>query len=64
MSGFNSEAISDWAKRHLARSSHVLSDGLTCCRAVNTANCHEKAAVTVGTYPNDLPQFRWICRRS
>ena len=28
VSTFSSEAISDWAKRHLAPGSHVLSDGL------------------------------------
>jgi transposase-like protein len=38
VSGFSSEAISDWAKRHLAPGSHVLSDGLACFRAVTTAN--------------------------
>ncbi len=59
-SGFSSEAISDWAKRHLAPGSHVLSDGLACFRAVTTANYHHKAVVTGGKHPNDLPQFRWI----
>jgi hypothetical protein len=60
VSGFSSEAISDWAKRHLAPGSHVLSDGLACFRAVTTANCHHKAVVTGCKHPNDLPQFRWI----
>jgi hypothetical protein len=60
VSGFSSEAISDWAKRHLAPGSHVFSDGLACFRAVTTANCHHKAVVTGGKRPNDLPQFRWI----
>ena len=60
VSGFCSEAISDWAKRHLAPGSQVLSDGLGCFRAVTTANCYHKAVVTGGKHPNDLPQFRWI----
>jgi transposase-like protein len=30
VSGLSSEEISDWAKRHLAPGSHVLSDGLAC----------------------------------
>jgi transposase-like protein len=60
VSGFSSEAISDWAKRHLAPGSHVLSDGLACFRAVTTANCQHKAVVTGGKHPNDLPQFCWI----
>ena len=60
MSGFSSKAISDWAKRHLAPGSHVLSDGLACFRAVTNANCHHRAVVTGGKHPEDLPQFRWI----
>jgi hypothetical protein len=60
VSGFCSEAISDWAKRHLAPGSQVLSDGLGCFRAVTTANCYHKDVVTCGKHPNDLPQFRWI----
>ena len=39
VTGFSSEAISDWAKRHLRPGSQVLSDGLACFRAVTTANC-------------------------
>jgi len=34
VSGFSSEAIADWAKRHLSPGSQVLSDGLACFRAV------------------------------
>ena len=60
VSGFSSQAIADWAKRHLAPGSHVLSDGLACFRAVTTANCYHKAVVTGGKHPKDLPQFRWI----
>ena len=60
VSGFSSKAISDWAKRHLAPGSHILSDGLACFRAVTTANCHHRAVVTGGKHPDDLPQFRWI----
>jgi hypothetical protein len=39
VSGFSSEAIAEWAKRHLAPGSKVLSDGLACFRAVTTAGC-------------------------
>jgi transposase-like protein len=60
VSGFSSQAIADWAQRHLAPGSHVLSDGLACFRAVTTANCHHQAVVTGGKHPKDLPQFRWI----
>ena len=44
VSGFSSEAISDWAKHHLAPGSHVISDGLACFCAVTTANCHHMSA--------------------
>jgi transposase-like protein len=60
VTGFSSEAIGEWARRHLAPGSSVLSDGLACFRAVTTANCHHKAVVTGGKHPTDLPQFRWI----
>jgi hypothetical protein len=60
VSDLSSEAISEWAKRHLAPSSQVLSDGLACFRAVTTAGCHHKAVVTGGKHPGDLPQFCWI----
>ena len=58
--GFSSEAISDWAKRHLMPGSQVLSDSLACFRAVTSANCHHKAVLTCGKHPSDLPQFRWL----
>ena len=58
VSGFSSEAIAEWAKRHLAPGSQVLSDGLACVRAVTTAGCSHQAIVTGGKHPNDLPQFR------
>ena len=58
VSGFCSEAIAEWAKRHLMPGSQVLSDGLACFRAVTTANCIHKSVVTGGKHPNDLPQFR------
>ena len=60
VSGFSSEAIGEWARRHLSPGSSVLSDGLACFRAVTTANCHHKAVGTGGKHPTELPQFRWI----
>jgi len=36
--GSSSEAISDWAKRHLRPGSQVLFDGMACFRAVTMAN--------------------------
>jgi hypothetical protein len=58
VNGFSSEAISDWAKRHIAPGSHVLFDGLACFRAVTTANCDHKDVVTGGKQPKSLTQFR------
>jgi hypothetical protein len=60
VSGFSSDAIAEWAKRHLMPGGHVLSDELACFRAATNANCHHKAVVTGGKHPNELPQFRWI----
>jgi hypothetical protein len=37
VNGFSSEAIADWAKRHLAPRSHVVSEGLACFCAVTKA---------------------------
>jgi len=60
VSGFSSETIAEWAKRHLAPGSQVLSDGLACFRAMTTTGCHHRAVVTGGKHPNNLPQFHWI----
>ena len=60
VAGFTSEALADWAKKHLSNSCSVLSDGLACFRSVVAAGCSHTAVVTGGRHPNDLPQFRWI----
>jgi transposase-like protein len=60
VAGFTSEALGDWAKKHLSNSCSVLSDGLACFRSVVAAGCSHTAVVTGGRHPNDLPQFRWI----
>lgn len=60
VSGFSSEAISEWASQHLAPGCAVLSDGLACFRSVTTAGCSHRAVVTGGKHPKDLPAFRWI----
>jgi transposase-like protein len=58
--GFTSDAIAELARKHLAASCAVLSDGLACFRSVITAGCSHEAIVTGGRHPNDLPEFRWI----
>lgn len=52
VSGFTLEAISQWAKAHLAPQTVVSSDGLTCFSAVTQAGCIHQ--------PRDLPEFKWI----
>ena len=60
VTGFTSEALSDWARKHLSSSCSVLSDGLACFRSVVAAGCSHTAVVTAGRHPNYLPAFRWI----
>ncbi|WP_341885308.1 transposase [Synechococcus sp. UW140] len=60
VSAFSSEAIADWAKRHLIPGSQVVTDGLAWFHAVTTANSHHKFVVTGSMHPNELQQFRWI----
>ncbi|MEH8244380.1 IS1595 family transposase, partial [Aeromonas veronii] len=37
--GFKTKSVADWAKRHIASGSAVISDGLACFKAVKEANC-------------------------
>ena len=60
VTGFSSEAIGDWARRHLAPGSSGALRWPGLLPGVTTANCHHKAVVTGGKHPNELPQFRWI----
>ncbi len=39
--GFKTKSVADWAKRHIASGSAVISDGLACFKAVKEANCDE-----------------------
>ena len=48
LSGFKTEAIFNWAERHIAAGSHVISDGLFCFRAVKNTGCSHEAIVTGG----------------
>lgn len=59
--GFKTKTIGEWAKRHLASGSLVISDGLACFRAVKEANCEHLGVVTGGDL--DLlehPAFNWV----
>ena len=44
--GFKTKVIGEWAKRHLASGSAVISDGLACFKAVKEANCEHQGVVT------------------
>ncbi|MCF3099939.1 IS1595 family transposase, partial [Aeromonas australiensis] len=46
--GFKTKSIADWAKRHVASGSAVISDGLACFKAVKEANCEHLGVVTGG----------------
>jgi hypothetical protein len=59
--GFCSEAVSAWAKQHLAPQSTVISDGLACFAAVTTAGCHHEPQVVGATRRStDMPCFSWV----
>lgn len=60
VSGFTSEAMSEWAKASLASSCEVVSDGFTCFRSVISNGYTHKPIVTAGRHPNDLPEFKWV----
>lgn len=60
VSGFTLEAISDWAKAHLAPECRVTSDGLACFAAVADAHCVHLPRVVGALKPRDLPEFKWV----
>jgi hypothetical protein len=57
VSGFTSEAISNWAKASLAPGCVAASDGQGCFTA---AGCEHKPVVVGERKPRDLPQFLWV----
>lgn len=60
VAGFTNEAVSAWAKEHIAPGSAVFSDGLACFGAVTEAGCTHHATVMAGRKPKDVPEFKWI----
>lgn len=59
--GFRKEAISQWAQRHLAAGSLVVSDGLPCFGGVVEAGCEHEGIVTGGGPASvRLEAFTWI----
>ena len=61
VAGFTRKAIGDWARQHLAASSHVLSDGLNCFPAVTESGAtHQPEVVGTSRRSTDMPCFAWI----
>lgn len=60
VAAFSSDAISHWARLHLAPGCSVLSDGLGCFAAVTEAGCTHQVEVVGQRKPRDLPQFKWV----
>ena len=55
--GFKTKSVADWAKRHIASGSAVISDGLACFKAVRPIAEH-LGVVTGATWTG------WIIRHS
>ena len=58
--GFTSQAIREWACKHLAPGTLVTSDGLACFAAVMDAQCLHAASVVGRAKPRELPEFLWV----
>ena len=58
---FSLEEIEPWARRHLAASTIVVSDGLACFKAVEKAGClHDPNLVGSGRKSTRMPCFAWV----
>jgi hypothetical protein len=60
VSGFTTSAISNWAKKHVAAGSTVITDGLACFAGVTEAGCKHIVKIVGGRKPKDLPLFQWL----
>lgn len=59
--GFKKAEISQWAKRFLAASSHVVSDGLNCFPAITDVGAtHSPEIVGTDRRSTDMACFNWI----
>lgn len=61
VSTFYKEAIKDWAQKHLAPKSKVVSDGLECFTAFHKSG-HEHIAIIIGggLQSVEMPEFKWV----
>ena len=61
LKGFRKDEIAQWAQRHLAASSIVVSDGLSCFNGVEEAGCQHEVIVTGGGPKSvTLEAFTWV----
>ena len=59
--GFSNTEIKTWAEHHIEPKSLVISDGLACFKAVETADQHHLKIVTGGGAQSvELPYFIWV----
>ncbi|EQD65298.1 IS1595 transposase, partial [mine drainage metagenome] len=59
--GFRKTALAQWAQRHLAPGTAVVSDGLNCFPGVTAADCTHVPLVTGGGPASVThPMFQWV----
>ena len=60
VAGFRKSDIKDWASHHIEPASLVISDGLSCFSAIESADSHHLKIVTSGGAASvELPYFTW-----
>ena len=58
---FGKADVEEWASKHLAAASVVVSDGLNCFKSVQTTGAkHEPSVVGKGRKSSAMPCFKWI----
>ena len=61
VTGFRKGEIKDWASHHIEPASLVISDGLSCFNAIESADSHHLKIVTGGGSASvELPYFTWV----
>ena len=61
VTGFRKGEIKDWASHHIEPASLVISDGLSCFNAIESADSHHLKIVTGGGAASvELPYFTWV----
>ncbi len=59
--GFKTKEIAAWAEHHLSTECEVISDGLTCFKAVQKHGCkHTRIITGGGAHSVTLEQFTWV----